>query len=275
MSTTNKRKREVEPAFSIVEAKEYEELLTCCICTELVFKRVFLKCGHSFCKKCLDQSKVCPKCRGCKEGARDLLSEFEKAIYAKILVECNQCEKQMNCQLAEKHKESCWRYSCKNKGCSDWVADQTRHDTMCTYKQVECGRTMCKWKGYKKDVEAHISLHWDFILKEAKLERELEASRQEFAVTVLNGYPKEQFMPLHNIPDCPPIDDAVFIGDQVKVTVWNKDINEWEELVVSKSDPRIVYSIEDKDQQQVEEMKVDVYWIPDREEPDPGSLLFS
>lgn len=281
MTTSYKRKRPLEPAWTIVEGKDYEDQLTCCICTDLVFKRVFLKCGHSFCKKCIDQSKTCPKCRGCKEGVRDKLSELEKAVLEKILVECNQCEKQMNCSLTEEHKARCWRYRCKNPGCSDLVSDQKRHDTMCSYRQMKCdwASSKCKWKGLAKDIEAHKKLHREFIAKRDKLLDELSLLKQEYAVTLFHGHRKEQFVARQHMNDWEEIEHLEYVGDSVTFSIWNEDLWEFQDFVIPKSDPRLVYCVKEEhlEYKGIQDMELVAYWAPDREEPedDPGSQLFS
>ena len=37
------------------ESDEFEDELTCVICLDLLYQPVSIQCGHTFCKKCLNE----------------------------------------------------------------------------------------------------------------------------------------------------------------------------------------------------------------------------
>ncbi|KAM4664051.1 LON peptidase N-terminal domain and RING finger protein 3 [Discoglossus pictus] len=70
-------------------------VLTCLDCQGLLYEPVSMPCGHTFCKKCLESSKVrgqCPMCRVTQEGAEQ--SYRVNVVLSNILCKWFPCEVQ-------------------------------------------------------------------------------------------------------------------------------------------------------------------------------------
>ena len=118
--------------------------LKCGICLNLLWNPIEIeKCGHVFCKYCLNQKKItkCPLCRGeiktrpCKTFSR-LLGE--------IKIKCNNypCKTTPDYNDYLSHLQCCnYRlYHCKNRGCyyQDILSNMESHQYNCQYRIINC-----------------------------------------------------------------------------------------------------------------------------------------
>ncbi len=132
----------MEQTFAYVaEDKLQPELLCQHICfTPLVDPIVHNACENSFCRVCIEKTKwKCPLCGTGTEN--DFFKVNTRAflnLLAQILVQCSQCQEQMQRGCFEEHKPKC-PYECSH-GCGTIIsqATKTAHDATCKNVLVPC-----------------------------------------------------------------------------------------------------------------------------------------
>ena len=137
-------------------------VLNYCSCTrcfilsfsfEVMFKPVTLPCGHSCCKKCLENFVVatlsnpphCPVCR--QEMPANLnINVCLHQLINNLAVECSNagCSWKGSCVEAESHERECpkWVVECANEGCghSATKEEMREHGGTCKKAQVRCAK---------------------------------------------------------------------------------------------------------------------------------------
>ena len=179
---------------------EIEQDLLCPFCSQVLEAPVTGKCGHVFCKTCLEKSFSsekfeCPVCEvdlsseEAVEAGEDLVQRL-----GKLSIQCKHfnsgCETVTMCHKLPEHmkKECAFRLVlCEHKGCVESVAhrDLEAHMEKCDHRLVEC--KVCKICLPRKDMSAHQAVKRCFeqlnkrrIVKSARrLSQELKDHRVE------------------------------------------------------------------------------------------------
>ena len=154
------------------EVERFEEEvnsdLLCPFCRGVLESPVLGKCGHLYCKPCLERalSKRLGECPVCQvDLSSSKASEPEEELVKKLgelSLHCKHhksgCEAMMTCNTVETHmaKECQFRIvPCRHKGCTEntELANLESHMEKCDYRLVEC--KVCKVCLPRKDMPAH------------------------------------------------------------------------------------------------------------------------
>ncbi len=132
-----------EPTYTYVNEEAIDENLRCSyICFEpLVYPVTHDKCGHSFCRSCIEKTDY--RCPCCSAGTQNEYANVKARMILNPLgslrVQCSDCQKQMDRGDFEQHKPNC-PVKCP-QGCGEDVprSKVTEHNaTVCLNVQVPC-----------------------------------------------------------------------------------------------------------------------------------------
>lgn len=167
MSPTHTTSKQTKMGFAVERFQgEVEEDLICPFCNKVLQEPVAGKCGHTFCKECLDKylarrREECPVCQADLSkvtGAQEeLVGKLEK-----LSLHCTNHESGCDAildyyKLTEHLDTECIlrSVSCRHKNCPNKVPqkDLEAHMEKCDYRLVEC--KVCKVCLPRKDMPAH------------------------------------------------------------------------------------------------------------------------
>lgn len=139
--------------------------LLCSLCSRVLEEAVTGKCGHVFCKGCLQkafskQLYECPKCEvdlSSPAAVREASEELAAKL-GELSLHCSSCEVVVTYHGLEGHvRDDCTSrlVPCDHKGCHETVPLNTleAHMEKCDYRLVEC--KVCKVCLPRKDMPGH------------------------------------------------------------------------------------------------------------------------
>lgn len=148
---------------NIIEMKEFEKTITCCICSHIPLDPKCCKqCRNIYCNVCIKKLNPNSNCPTCKKNL--VIDEFDQAarrMLDKIPITCpnNGCEMRIIVENINRHMKDCDFSYFKCKLCSATMPKQniSKHKLECSKMKAKCNK--CEAYVFVKDCISHLELH--------------------------------------------------------------------------------------------------------------------